>query len=306
MAITIVFTQLCVLMTFLMLGFFTKKKGYIHDIGVKDLSWIVINIGNPCQILSSVLNTDVVSDKGPIIEMFIVSILTYGALMVIGLFMGALVRAPKHERKVYNMMTVFGNLGFVGLPLVQAVYGAGAVLYVVDFILVYNILMFSYGTFVLRPEDGEKNGGLLKNLMNPGFIASIVTIIFFFFDIRLPAYFQSVTLYGGEIVVALAIFTIGANLADLKMKEVVNDPHVWAFIVIRQMVLPVCFLLVLKLFIHDPVLLGSYAVVLSVPVGNVVSMVANKNGLDVRTITKGTVLTTVLSVLTITFVTVFV
>ena len=124
-------------------------------------------------------------------------------------------------------MTVFGNLGFVGLPLVQAVYGAGAVLYVVDFILVYNILMFSYGTFVLRPEDGEKNGGLLKNLMNPGFIASIVTIIFFFFDIRLPAYFQSVTLYGGEIVVALAIFTIGANLADLKMKEVVNDPHAY-------------------------------------------------------------------------------
>ena len=104
MAITIVFTQLCVLMTFLMLGFFTKKKGYIHDIGVKDLSWIVINIGNPCQILSSVLNTDVVSDKGPIIEMFIVSILTYGALMVIGLFMSSTGNMSMNTRDISTSM----------------------------------------------------------------------------------------------------------------------------------------------------------------------------------------------------------
>lgn len=304
MAVSIVFTQLCVLMTFLLIGLFVRRKGFIHDIGIRDMSWVIVNIGNPFQILSSVLNSDVVEDKSPVIMMFYISLAVYGGLILIGFLMGRLVGAPQKDWKFYNMMTIFGNLGFIGIPLVQAVYGAGGVIYVVVFILIYNLLMFSYGMYVLRPETGNASYSF-RNLLSPGFIASVLTIIFFFFDIRLPSYFSSMTLYGGEIVIFLATFIIGANLADIDFRSLVSDVHVWFFIAIRQVALPVLVLLVCRHFVQDRLLLGALAICLAVPVGNVNSMIATNNGLDLKTLTKGTVLTTILSVATVTFVTLF-
>lgn len=305
MAILTVFTQLCVLMTFLFLGFLCKRKERIHDIGVRDMSWVIVNIGNPCQILSSVLNSDIIEDKSSIIMMFIIGIAAYAFLVGIGLLMGRIVGARKEDWKFYNMMTIFGNLGFIGLPLVQAVFGQGGVIYVVVFILIYNLLMFSYGTYVLRPV-GMKRKIRLSSLLSPGFVASVIAIILFFLDIRLPSYFSSATLYGGNIVIFLSVFVIGANLADLDFKTLVGDWHIWLFILIRQVALPVLMILICRNFVTDKELLGSLAVCLAVPVGNVNSMIATNNGHDLETLTKGTVLTTIMSVVTITMVTMFV
>lgn len=57
--------------------------------------------------------------------------------------------ASKKEAGVYKCLIVFGNIGFMGFPMISAVYGAQALIYGAGFLILYNILIYSYGEIVM-------------------------------------------------------------------------------------------------------------------------------------------------------------
>ena len=300
MNLTAVFTQMGVILVFLVLGYYIRKRSFISDEGVRSISWIIVNIASPAQILSSVLNEDPVADKGSAVIMVLFTVISYAALIILGLVMGRIVRAPRNDWKFYNGMTVFSNTGFLGIPFAQAVFGNTSVVYLVIFTLALNVLLFSYGYRILRNDDGGKQKMPWIKLVNLGMIGSVLAVVFFFTDIRLPDIFNKVFLYQGNTVTFLAILVIGMNLAKIRLSSIFTDWHMWLFVIIRQLVFPIGMVLIFRNFIHDPILLGALAVCLSVPVGNVPSMIARDNGCDLDVLTRGTVLTTLCSVVTMT------
>ena len=51
-------------------------------------------------------------------------------------------------------MLIFSNLGFMGIPIIEELYGRGAIFYVALYTLVYNILFYTYGIYLF---EGVKN-----------------------------------------------------------------------------------------------------------------------------------------------------
>lgn len=306
MNISTVLTQMGVILIYLALGYYVSHKGWVKDEGVRALSWIIVNIASPAQILSSVLNDDPVSDKSSAIFMLLLTLIIYVILILLGLVMGPVLRAPKKDWKFYNGMTVFSNIGFLGIPFAQAVFGEESVVYLVIFTLALNMLLFSYGYKILRSDDGVSRRMKIRSLINPGMIGSVLAVIFFFTDIRLPAIFGKTFLYAGNTVTFLAILVIGMNLSSISLKSIFTDWRMWLFVLIRQVLFPVGMVLILRSFIEDPILLGAVAICVSVPVGNVPSMIARENGCDLDVLTRGTVLTTLCSVVTMTLTLMFI
>ncbi len=299
----IVFKQMCVIFIFILIGYALRKKEMISDIGVRDITWIIVNICNPALILSAVMNTEKRPDMASALQMMGITAAAYCLMILLGFLIGPLVRAPKKDWKFYNMMTVFGNTGFIGLPLAQAVLGSESLIYIAIFILAYNLLIYTYGVAVIR--GGEEQGGnkmSLKALLNPGTISSLAALILFFTGAAVPDIISTACRYMSNSVTFLAVTVIGASLAGIEIRTLFNDPHLYVFVIIRQIIFPVLFTLLLKNVIQNELLVASTAIVISVPVGNMPVMLAKLFHIDTDLLTRGTVFTTLLSVLTITIV----
>ena len=296
-----ILTQMGVIAIVIIIGYFCKAKEAVHTQGTKDMSWLVINVCGPCQVLFSVLGAENLPDRSSVIHFFFVVLGIYVVLIAFGHLMGPLLRAPRSEWKFYNVMAVFGNTGFLGLPLCQAILGNDAMIYMVMFNLGYNVFFYTWALSLLQPE-GVKYKINLRSFINPGAIASICAILLFFTGISLPAVFKEVTRYSGNAVTFMSVFIIGANLYDVSLKTILGNVRGYFFILIRGVAVPIIAVFIAKALGVNPLITGVLAIGLSVPVGNAPSMAAATNGCDLKTLTEVTVMSTALCVITMTVV----
>ena len=301
MQLSVILTQMGVIAMILAIGYFCKATDRVHSRGTKDLSWLVINVCGPAQVLFSVLGAENLPDKGKVTRFFFVVLGIYVLLIFLGHFLGRIIRAPRSDWKFFNVMAVFGNTGFLGLPLCQAILGNDAMIYMVMFNLGYNIFFYTWALTLLQPE-GKSYKFSPKSFLNPGAIASFSALILFFTGLRLPGIFTEFTRYLGNAVTFMSVFVIGANLADLSLKAILKNVQGYLFILLRGVLIPIIAVLIAKGLHVDPLVVGVLAIGLSVPVGNAPSMAAATNGCDVRTLTEVTVMSTALCIFTMTIV----
>ena len=265
------------------------------------MSWLLVNLCGPAQVLFSILGSDRLPDRGLSFRILILSIAIYAVLILAGRFMGPLLRAPRSEWKYYHVMVVFGNVGFLGLPLCEAILGRGAMVYLVLFNIAYQIFFYTWALIKLQPEGKEVRFSL-RGFLNPGFIATIISMICLFTGIRFPAVVSEAAKYMSNAVTFTSVFVIGANLADNRLSELLRSRESYIFLAIRQLLVPIAAVLLFKHFISDPAIVGAMTIGLAVPVGNAPSMAAAASGCDLGTLTTTTVFTTMLSVITMTIV----
>lgn len=298
---SVIFYQMCAILLFLLIGFFVRKRGYISATGTHDMSWLLANICSPAQILSAVLNMDDAPDRKSALIVAGVGVVAYAVMLPLSRLIGRVLHAPKKDHRFYGAIFLFGNIGFLGLPLIHAMYGDKGAAYMTILILEFNLLVFTYGCVLLRKEGSELHVDL-KLLINPGVIACLISIGVFFSGIRLPAVFGSIAQYAGTGVTFLATFLIGTNLYGVDLKRLFSDWRMYLYVLIRQVLFPAIFILIVKNFVSDPTALGVLAVFAAVPPGNIVSVIAMNNDCDMDVLTRGTVFSTLLSVATMALV----
>ncbi len=298
---SVIFYQMCAILLFLLIGFFIRKKGYISATGTHDMSWVLANICSPAQILSAVLNMDEAPDRKSALTVAAVGLVAYAVMLLLSRCIGKALRAPKKDHRFYGAIFLFNNIGFLGLPLIHAMYGDKGAAYMTILILEFNLLVFTYGCVLLRKEGSEMHVNL-KLLINPGVIAALIAIVIFFSGVRFPAVFGSIAQYAGTGVTFLATFLIGTNLYGVDLKRLFSDGRMYLYVLIRQILFPVVFILIVKNFVSDPTALGVLAVFAAVPPANIISVIAMNNDCDMDVLTRGTVFSTLLSVATMALV----
>ena len=306
MTIGVILNQMGVILIFLLIGFWAKRSGRIDVHGTKTLSWLIVNICGPALIVASVLSAEELPDRMTAIKGIGLVFCLYVFLILLGCVMGRLCLAPKADWNYFKAMSVFGNVGFLGIPLASAIFGNVATIYMTMFALAYNVLFYTYGYSKLRPADGPAQKFSFKLFINPGAIAALLAMVFLFTRIQVPLSISEAFRYSGSAVTFLSIFVIGANLSDVKIKDLLCHRQNILFVVIRQLLVPIAVVLVLKSFVTDPLRIGAIGIGVAVPVGNTNSMVAELNGCDLTALTEVTVLTTFLCVVTMTVVLLFV
>ena len=85
---------------------------------------------------------------------------------------------------LYRFMVVFGNVGFMGFPVIQSIFGSGAAFYVTLFNIPFGILCYSTGLMMLAGSGGKLK---LKLLLNPMMVVSLITVLVFYTNLPVPA-----------------------------------------------------------------------------------------------------------------------
>ena len=295
--------QMTVMFLMMAVGYLCYKKQILTEEVSKKVSAIVVNVANSCMILSSALTDQQMRGKELLQTLAIVALM-YVFLLVVAQLLPKILRIRKESRGAYAAMTVFANIGFMGFPVLAAMYGNGALLYGAVFQIPFNILIYTYGVAVLtRKPDACGKAELdrieiLKKIFNIGVIACIAAMLIYFLRIPIPSFLQAFITNLGNLTAPLSMMIIGASLAQMPLKELFLDKKLLLFSMVKLLILPAVWMLMVNRVAEQEILRGVCLVMMATPAGSMTAMLAQQYGGDYETASRGVALTTVLSVIT--------
>ena len=196
-------------------------------------------------------------------------------------------------------MTVFGNTGFIGIPVALAIIGPESMVYVIVFNFLFNLTIFTFGIMLLKKDNQGKKQSW-KDYLSPGLLACIAAFAIYWFHIELPEEIETLAGYYGNACTLLSMIVIGISLAGMKVKDMMKNRRLLVFVFIRFIAFPILLALALRPVLSDLLIREVVLLMAALPVGNFPAMLCEQYGRDPKPIAEGIVVTTILSVFTIT------
>lgn len=324
MSITVVVEQMMIIMILILTGLFLYRKRMLSENTSSQISGLIVNVTNPALLICSAFDDNAKVSLRELGIGLCVFLLAYTVLILSAYLIPWILRIPNNACYSYRMLTIFGNVGFIGIPLASAVLGTKSLIYVSLSNLIYNILLYTYGLSILKKAAaeqrlaehnskeiasgiGSENSGFsFRKLINAGTVSAVLTIFLYLSDLKVPTILSSSLTYAGRTTTFLSMLVLGVSVAKMTPKDIFSKPKLYVFILIRQILLPIGFILLLRLFIKEPLILNTCALMLAVPAGNMPLMLSKQLQVEESTISQGIILTTVLSLITIPIVTFFI
>ena len=296
MSIVPVIKQMITLSLLMLTGFFANRFGILGRDAQKWMSKLIINITCPALILSSVTTSQRLENNQMVLIIFGAAIAYY--LILPFLAKGCALAGPRNRRSEYACMLIYSNLGFMGIPVANAVLGKEAILYISIFMAIFNISIFSYGIILL----GGTGGGKLqfKKMINPGTVSAVAAVLLYLGSISIPTLLLEPITAMGNTTTPLAMMVIGASLANGKVRDLFAEKSMILFTVLRLLGLPLLAWVVCQILgVQDRLLAGALILISGMPVASNTVMLCTELNRDGDYIAKGLLISTLASVVTI-------
>lgn len=266
--------EILVKMAFLIfIGFILRSRNIITEEGQRTLSDILLIVVLPCSILSS---SSYDFDESILKSLAIVA-LASGGFYSVGLFFMRFVskRLPITEdrQRVFTTMTIFANTGFIGFPVMTALFGREGLLMAVIYNMMYNVFMYTAGMRIL---SGQKKIDLKRILLNPINIASVAAILIFVSPFRLPSLIGSSISAVGEMSVPLSMIIMGTSLVRVSLRDLLKDGYSLLTSFIRLVFFPLLMLGAMLIVRPEPVTAAVCVLMTALPCGTMNVIFAEK------------------------------
>lgn len=307
MSITVVLMQMIKLFLIMCIGFVLYKIKIIDNHTRGQLTKIILYVTTPALIVNSFIDNMESDNTGNIEGLFVIAVILYLLLPIVGIIFNLILRIKEPKKQgMYLFMTVFSNVGFMGFPVADALYGSEGVFYAAVFNCIFNISVFTMGVFFMNigKEDRGSISSLfsIKKILNPGILCCIIAIVIFIFRIPVPNVVNEVLASVGGLTSTLAMLLVGVSLATMNLKEMLGDIRVYVYTVIRQVALPLAAWPIISRFISNELAAAITLIMVAMPVGNMSVLFAMEYDGDEKTAAKGVFLTTLASMVSIPFV----
>ena len=151
------------------------------------------------------------------------------------------------------MCAGFGNTSFVGIPLIQAMYGEEGLKTVMLVDQPGFVALSTVGILVANFYSGSKDS-LLKHLSKilkfPPFIAFVIALLLNIFSIEIPKDFDEVLMKLGATTVPLALVSVGSQMQWKKI-ETKEGFHLFIGLLFKLVLLPLLILVIYKYIFHQ-------------------------------------------------------
>lgn len=274
-------------------GYISNRCGILDGGANTRFSAFILKVTLPATILKSA-----VSQTG--LER---SMVLYALMVAVGVFillpvMSWIVAKVFRLDVTYQLMLMYSNLGFMGLPIVSSMYGEEGIFYVVIFMMVFNVHIFTVGIMTLQGR-AENPMVLLKNLCTPGIICSILAFAIVMLRLQVPASVEGLLGNLGAVTTPLAMVVVGSQLAESDLGEILRSRSLYVMTVFKLLVYPAVVYLVLRMTVGAGMVTNIAAILMGLPVAANVAMLCSGYGGDTALAAKGTGISTLASLVTV-------
>ncbi len=298
---SVIFRQMCMIFLLIAIGYIACKKGIADSGTERSISAVVVNICNPALMLTSVLGSGGGISNGKLLVAAGAGLGIYACLLLIGKVIPIFFGKNSLEQDQYTLMALFGNIGFIGIPVISAVLGTEVLIYVIICNIIFNILIYTYGRYlVYRHSEGtaSRSGGII----NTGTVVGTVCVLIFLFKPQMPEVLVTSIDYVGSATTFLSMMVIGISLAEMPLGKIFKEVRFYLYILVRHILIPVAMGWALRSLLQDPEMAGTFVLLIAMPVANMPLMMCKEAGVDGTLLSKGIVLSTLCSLVTIPLV----
>ena len=294
------FEVMMTLVALVVVGYVAGKLGYLGGDFDRQLSSVVINITCPALILSSAM-TGELPDRRYILPLLLISTLTYILLAAAGFWLPRLLTKRRDDEGAIGFALMFGNVGFMGYPVVASIFGPEAVFYAAVLNVVNTFAVFTLGTILITGKN-EVGGERFqkKVLYSTPMLAAYLTMAIVALEIdNIPAVVSQPLSMLGAITVPAALLIIGSSMSHLSLRTMLGNRTVYATTLLRLVLLPVGVHYLMRLVGFDPFVVNINTLVIAMPVATYGTILCLKYEKDTTMITAVTFITTLLAMVSI-------
>ena len=294
------FVVMMTLFALVVVGYVAGKLGYLGGDFDRQLSRLVINITCPALILSSAM-TGVLPDRRLILPLLLISVITYAILTAIAFVLPKYLTKNKDDEGAIGFALMFGNVGFMGYPVVASIFGHEAVFYAAVLNVVNTFAVFTIGTILITGKSEVKGERFQKKVLySTPMLAAYLTMAIVALEIDdIPeAISQPLTMLG-NITVPAALLIIGSSMSNLPLRSLLGNTTVYVTTLFRLALLPIGIHFLMGVLDFSPLVVNINTLVIAMPVATYGTILCLKYEKDTAMITRVTFITTLLSMLSI-------
>ena len=334
--LNILITQLGMFVIYIFAGILLIRTKVLNRENMEVVSRLVIKLALPVMIFTNTVNG---VDKEMLFHSL--SILGIAFFMYICLFglsflSGKLFRLQGDHQQLYSAMSAFGNIGFMGIPIVTSIFPERGMLYISVFTMIDQLMLWTVGVRLTskagervekvseiqspcgQPASGRKRIAAgqseineisgkhsnfdFRKLINPVTVAIVIALIFILTGIQLPGILNTAFSKIGVTATPLAMIYLGGVFACMDVKKYICKLDYYGIVAIKMLIFPVIFYLILGLLPISAEIRMTMTLTSAMPVMSSVVMMANAYGTDGDYAMGGILVTTVCSIVTLPMV----
>ena len=262
----------------LFLGLLCYRKKILDDATIGKLSNFLLMIVNPLVIFVSYQ-----TDFDPLmLKNLLITMGVSAAAFVVQIVLIHLIVPKKGNLNwdIERLSAIYSNCGFIGIPLVNSLYGREGVFYLTAYLTVFYLFFWTHGVIIMAGKTDVRS--TVKNLLSPAITGVILGLICFLARIRLPETIVGAMDSVGSMITPLAMLVAGATLGQSNIRECFGKPRTYWIVALKLLLVPLAALL-LVLPLKLPAIVVMVVLVASAcPVGACCTMFALKYKNDGR------------------------
>lgn len=218
-------------------GYLAVRGRLLNAEARQGFSSLLVNLVVPAMIINSYL----IEFDPEILSNLVRSAFASAAVLVIGLCIALLSTRKKTgpDQPILRFAMTFSNAGYMGFPLINALFGAEGMLYASIFNTFFNLLIWTAGIALVDRSSGTAKRNLaLELIKKPALLAVAVGLVLYLGQIPVPYLIaQPIGLLAG-MNTPLSMLITGIIIATSDLRPVIRSLQLWHAILIRMLVIP--------------------------------------------------------------------
>lgn len=289
--------QVLILYVMVAIGFAADKFRFFTESTARKSNDLLFYVVTPCVIINAFLTTTFSTET---IGGFLFATLCSVVAHVTGILLTSPLFNKKGDKNssIYKYACIYGNVGYMALPLANAVLGETGVFYCSGAVIVFNTLCFTHGIWLMNKGNNMKFN--IKSLIfNPGVISVIIGLPLFLFSVELPTVIKQPIELVASMNTPLAMLIFGTYLANTDLKTMFRVKEQYLIMLVRLIAVPLIVLGFCKLMNFPELLTTACIISASAPSAANTVMFAAKYDKDTALASKIVALVSFASIITL-------
>ena len=291
-------TKMVIFVVLMVIGYVGARAKLLNAEFTKAASKLTMNVFMTATILNSVIANPPQLSGGELAQVMLACFVSVGFGYLLSAVIVRLLPFNREQKPLMELLISVTNTMFIGVPVAEPVFGSQAVFYIALSCIPFNAFLYTYGVWRMN-RSGERARLSWRDMVSVPLIATLAALLIFVLKVPMPGVVKELcsTLSAGTVPMSMLV--IGASLGRVSLLDAFREKNLYFVSLVRLVLVPLLTFPVLKLITADPVLLGAMVIVAGCPSAVMVTVLAIQYGRDAEYTSKGILLNTLLSVVTL-------
>lgn len=234
----IMVTQTFAMFLMMLVGVILVKTNHLDDHGAAQMANVALYVANPAVTIVAFATT---FDMAKLVDCAVCMALTWVFTIIAAAIAWLIYR---DRQRISQLGITLTNMGFMGIPLVQAVLGEQYVFYITACLAAQLLITFSYGIWLISQDKNEVSPKRI--FTNPAIVAVFVGVLLFLGSVHLPSVLDATASKLADLNTGLAMLVLGSYLANADLRSILRNQNLhfanFVHLVVIPLIVVICLL----------------------------------------------------------------